>query len=166
MRASPAFQINLQSFVLWQAAVGALVLLSFACILLWCASGTTPRSSVVWASATTGTLLLGWGATLAVRSMPLSLRWDTLNWRLGPLDSVGEEPFAGQLTVVLDLGSWMLLRFVQTDPPARRGGLRPQHWLAAQRRGLGSQWHTLRCAVYSSRPAQLGLATDHPTLIE
>ena len=33
-------------------------------------------------------------------------------------------------------------------------------------RGLEPQWHALRCAVYSSRPAQLDPATDSLTLIE
>jgi hypothetical protein len=166
MRASPAFQVNLQQFVLWRAAVAVLSLMGLACTLAWCASGTTPRPFFVWASAISVALLLTWGAIREVRSTPHSLRWDTLNWRLGPLDSVSEEPFAGRLTVVMDLGSWMLLRFVQTAPVVRRYGLRTQSCLAVQRRGLEPQWHALRCAVYSSRPAQLGLATDHLTSIE
>ncbi len=170
MRASPAFQVNLQKFVLWRAAVAVLALLGFACMLAWCASGTTPRPPEVWASAVSVALLLAWGAIQGTRSAPISLRWDTLNWRLGPLHSVSEEPFAGQLAVVMDLGSWMLLRFVQTDPAVRHHALRPPRrfvsYLAAQRRGLEPQWHALRCAVYSSRPAQLDPATDSLTLIE
>jgi hypothetical protein len=94
------------------------------------------------------------------------LRWDTLDWRLGPMASVGEEPTAGQLKVVMDLGSWMLLRFVQTESAVLIAVLpyrfRPQRCLAVQRRGLESTWHALRCAVYSSRPAKLAPALDHP----
>jgi hypothetical protein len=40
----------------------------------------------------------------------------------------------------------MLLRFTP-DAPAR------MTWLPVQRRGLEAQWHALRCAVYSPRPA-------------
>jgi hypothetical protein len=164
MRASPAFQVSLQHFTLWRAAVAVLALIAFACNLAWCASGTEARSMAVWVISNSIAMWLAVTAVRAARSTPLSLRWDTLDWRLGPMASVGEEPTAGQLTVVMDLGSWMLLRFVQTEPAVRRYGLRPQRCLAVQRRGLESTWHALRCAVYSSRPAKLGLALDdlHP----
>jgi hypothetical protein len=162
MRASPAFQVNLQHFVLWRAAVALLALMAFACTLAWCASGTTARPPVVWVTANSGVLLLVWGAVQATPSRALSLRWDTLSWRLGPIASVGEEPTAGQLTLVMDLGSWMLLRFVQSEPALRRFGLRPQIHLAVQRRGLEPTWHALRSAVYSSRPAKPSPALDEP----
>jgi hypothetical protein len=166
MRASPAFQVNLQHFLLWRVAVAILAVMAFGCTAAWCASGTVPRSPAVWALANSAALILVWVAVRAARTTALSLRWDSLNWRLGPIATVGEEPLAGQLTVLLDLGSWMLLRFVQTEPAVRRYGLRPQRCLAVQRRGLEPSWHALRCAVYSSRPAKLGLALDHPTTLE
>lgn len=140
-------------------------LLAFACNLAWCASGTEPRSMAVWVISNSLAMWLAVTAVRATRSTPLSLRWDTLNWRLGPMTSVGEEPAAGQLKVVIDLGSWMLLRFVQTEPAVLsagwRCGLRPQSCLAVQRKGLEPTWHALRCAVYSSRPAKLAPELDH-----
>jgi hypothetical protein len=160
MRASPAFHVNLQQFVLWRTAVFVLALTALACTVAWCASGTVPRSPTVWVLANSTALLLVWVAVQAARSPAVSLRWDTLNWRLGPIATVGEEPTAGQVRVLMDLGSWMLLLYVQTEPVVRQHSLRPQRFLAVQRRGLEPTWHALRCAVYSSRPAKLGPALD------
>ena len=80
---------------------------------------------------------------------PVSLRWDGRHWHVGLAPSIGQEPFAGGLAVSLDLGFWMLLRF----QPASADCPRRLTWLPVQSRGLESQWHALRCAVYSARPA-------------
>jgi hypothetical protein len=66
-----------------------------------------------------------------------SLRWDGQVWRL---DAV-----PGELTVAVDIGPWMLLRFTPGAGSRTR-------WLPVQRRGLEAQWHALRCAVYAPRP--------------
>jgi hypothetical protein len=56
------------------------------------------------------------------------------------------------VAVAIDLGGWMLLRFV----PGAGGGR--ARWIALQRHGLEPQWHALRCAVYAPRPAALALS--------
>jgi len=89
-----------------------------------------------------------------MRCQPLSIRWDTQRWNLGPEWSAGEEPWPGRLDVALDLGAWMLLRF---QPDVATGQRRAQ-WVPVQRRGMESAWHALRCAVYSARPIR---GTDH-----
>ena len=66
-----------------------------------------------------------------------SLRWDGRAWQL--------DAAAGELSVAIDLGPWMLLCFM----PEGRGRC---SWLPIQRRGLEAHWHALRCAVYSPRP--------------
>ena len=55
----------------------------------------------------------------------------------------------GTLEVAMDLGGLLLLRLV--------GQRRTRVWLPVQRRGLESQWHGLRCAVYSPPPLAAGL---------
>jgi hypothetical protein len=67
-----------------------------------------------------------------------TLYWDGRAWQL---DAV-----PGELRVAIDLGPWMLLIFTP-DAAARAS------WLPVQRLGLETQWHALRCAVYSPRPA-------------
>ena len=160
MRASPAFQVNLQCFAVWRTGVALLGLLACASTLAWCVSGTEAKPGWVWLLAILLTVTLVLGGFLATRTPWMSLRWDTQTWRLGPVATAGEEPWSGQLAVVIDLGAWMLLRFRHTDPTRGRRFVQPQQWLAVQRAGRASSWHALRCAVYSSKPAQLGLATD------
>lgn len=96
---------------------------------------------------------LGLGV-LVWRLSPFSLRWDTQRWYLGPVDTAGHEPQAGQVHVAMDLGAWMLLRFIPEEATVLRRGT----WLPVQRRGHESAWHALRCTVYCARPVSLPTA--------
>jgi hypothetical protein len=78
----------------------------------------------------------------------LDLRWDGLAWHVGPGVSVEHELLSGTLSVSIDLGHWMLLRFQPDDARLQSGAI----WIPVQRKGLEAQWHALRCAVYSARP--------------
>jgi len=150
MRASPAFQVTIRRFGVWRSAIAALLLCAVATLAAFAlAEGESAPASVrafaVLASA--GIVLAG--ATL-MRCRPMSLRWDTHRWNLGPVSTAGEEPWPGRLDVALDFGAWILLRFEHD----RTAGRRRACWLPVQRGGLESAWHGLRCAVYSARPAQ------------
>jgi hypothetical protein len=95
-------------------------------------------------------------ASLAVsihlwRLQPMSLRWDTQRWHLGEAALAGSEPATGRLTVAMDWGTWMLLRFVPDERTLWRRGV----WLPVQRRGHESAWHALRSTVYCARPVSL-----------
>jgi hypothetical protein len=80
------------------------------------------------------------------------------------IDAAKREPVQGELRVLIDLGIWMLLRFVPAagDHSARTA------WLPVQRSGLQDAWHALRCAVYSPRlapgasPGSSVAADPHP----
>lgn len=150
MRASPAFQLTIDRFGAWRAAL-AVPWLAAACALpAWLLSGelSLPRTAAFAA----GVLALA-ACTRLARVDPMSLRWDTSAWRLGPAATRGEEPWVGTLAVAIDLGPWMLLKFAHDVT----GRTRRVTWLPVQRRGIEPQWHALRCAVYCARPAQ-GLA--------
>jgi hypothetical protein len=55
----------------------------------------------------------------------------------------------GDARVALDLGGWMLLRFIVDGSPGRR-----PIWLAVGRgSATGGAWHALRCALYAPRAA-------------
>ena len=148
MRASPAFQVVLDRFGVWRAAVLAAALLGALVMAAWLVSQPPSVSAAVrWVAAVAALVLLTVGA-FAARVRPVSLRWDGQLWHLGPPDSAGHEPHSGALLVVLDLGPWMLLRFELAESTRRARAT----WLPVQRRGLEAQWHALRCAVYSPRP--------------
>lgn len=153
MRASPAFQLTIDRFGAWRTAL-AVPWLAAACALpAWLLAGELS----VWrtAAGAAGGLALLACIGLA-RVEPMSLRWDTRQWRLGPAACRGEEPWPGVLAVAIDAGPWMLLKFAH-DVTARP---RRVTWLPVQRRGIEPQWHALRCAVYCARPAPGGPAAD------
>jgi hypothetical protein len=150
MRASPAFQVTVQRFGAWRSGVLALVLAAAAALGAWIAAPDNVHPlRIRLAVAAAGALLLAGGAS-RLRCRSASLRWDTTKWHLGPASTKGEEPHSGRLAVAIDLGAWMLLRFRHDGAAGRRRSM----WLPVQRRGLESQWHALRCAVYSARPAE------------
>jgi hypothetical protein len=148
MRASPAFQVVIDRFGVWRSAVILSALAGVLVIAGWLASQSTTMSATArWLTGFLAFALLSWGCS-AAQVRAASLRWDGQLWRLGAPSSAGHEPRVGKLRVMLDLGPWMLLRFEPAESTWRTRAI----WLPVQRRGLETQWHALRCAVYSPRP--------------
>jgi hypothetical protein len=145
MRAAPAFQVSLRPSGLWRAAVILLAAAAAVAIVVWLSTRESPAAPWVWVLVAFGASVLAASAASLACLPGGELRWDGRTWHLGR--STGE-PLPGDLTVAIDLGTWMLLRFVPAGGAARSHG----RWLPVQRRGLESQWHALRCAVYSPRP--------------
>ncbi len=146
MRAAPACQISLRRFGVWRSGVLALAALGVAVMAAWLITRESALLSPSSVAAACATLLLATAGASLAKMPAVDLRWDGLVWHLGP---PAGEPIAGELRVAIDLGAWMLLRFAPASPQAR-----PRiTWLPVQRRGLEAQWHALRCAVYSPRPA-------------
>ena len=124
-----------------------LAALGLASVAGWTFTRDRPVDTLlIFAAALSALSIVVLGASLIHQASATHLRWDGLAWHLGP---IGDAATAGELQVVLDLGPWMLLRFGATLPDARARTL----WLPVQRRGLEAEWHALRCAVYSPRPA-------------
>ena len=143
MRAAPAFQVSLHRFGVWRSAVLTLAALAMATMVAWLLTQERPIEIVAWVSATASVVAIGGLAASALRVPPVDLGWDGQTWsvRRGP-----GEPAPGDLHVAIDLGRWMLLRFSPAGPAA------PAIWLPVQRLGLESQWHALRCSIYSPHP--------------
>jgi hypothetical protein len=149
MRAAPAFQVSLLRFGVWRGAVFCVCALDVAVTVAWLIARETPLLSTTCALSLSASAALTASGLLAANPQAVDLRWDGRAWHLGP---AAGEPVAGKLSVAIDLGPWMLLRFAPALPQTHAT------WLPVQRRGLESQWHALRCAVYSPRPAP----TDEP----
>jgi len=142
MRESVFFEASLRRFEVWRGAVVVVGVLAISALTAWAvamsASGQEPGAMLVVAVA----MLLGvvtasaiWSLT-RVGSGVLSCR-DGI-WTFVPDVGVAR---SGVLEVAIDLGAFLLLRL-------GRGGA--GLWLPVQRRrGLESQWHALRCAVYA-----------------
>jgi hypothetical protein len=144
MRAAPAFQLSLRCFGVWRGAVLTLAAVAMATMAMWLITQERPIETVAWLATGLSIAAVAGLAARAVRVPPVDLSWDGRAWFVGP--SPGES-HSGELHVAIDLGRWMLLRFIPAAPNGARAV-----WLPVQRLGLESQWHALRCSVYSPRP--------------
>ena len=159
MRAHAAAQFTLTHFGAWRWAVLALSVLVAMLAVAWVAASGSPARSWPWPVSVAGLALLGaWLVAVQPRLRPVTLAWDGQGWQLAAATGQAHTAaVAGDLSVAIDLGAWMLLRF---DPAGPSAGRRPR-WIPAQRAGHAGQWHALRCAVYSPRPdAGVDVAPD------
>jgi len=166
MRASPAFQCVLNRFGVWRAAVAAVAGVGLVVLLAWLATRSEPTPPLGLAAWIGALLAVPALAASLMRVPAVTLRWDGQQWWLARLTRSSRAPaaaqieaVAGEVEVALDFGAWMLLRFRPASSARRE---RSARWLPAQRRGLESHWHALRCAVYSPRPAPARDAADQP----
>ena len=138
MRASPPCQVSLRHFGAWRVALVLLTCAGAAAIASWLPSREPVVSAGLLMALVVAVALTMLACAVSLWRVPAqSLRWDGQVWQL---DSV-----PGELTAAIDIGPWMLLKFT----PEMSGRM---SWLPVQRRGLETQWHALRCAVYSPRP--------------
>jgi hypothetical protein len=139
MRTAPPVSVHCTGGAFWRGVQTLLPALATAAFGAWVAGhsqwsvGTT--AAVVW-------LLSALVAVLAWRAAAprvATLNWDGQEWTV--------DEMAGQLLVMMDLGPWLLLRWM----PAQRGRTR---WLAVSASEAGAAWHGLRAALYAKLPLQ------------
>ncbi len=156
MRGMPPLEVTVRRFGWWRGALVLLGTAGLAATLSWWLALPAPRpgwSGVVAAAAVALALL----PLIEVRRLRrLVLRWDGERWQVAePGSPAGAVPPGGRLQVALDLGDWLLLRFVPDALPSALPRQRCPGWIALQRAGLELHWHALRCALYSPPPAGL-----------
>jgi hypothetical protein len=149
MRSAPALHFSVNHHGVWRAGLLLLAACASGSMLAWWWVQPEP---LPWANATAGVGVLLSMACLAGlwRDQPLTLRFDRHGWFLA---RAGSPECAGGLSVAVDLGSWMLLRFMPQSSGAGANRIGRPVWIALQRRGLESQWHAVRCGLFASRPA-------------
>ena len=143
MACAPPLELRIGRRGAWRGGVGLLTALSRAAVLAWWSAQPDPAPG--WAGTVAWVVCAGalaCGAGLALGQPAAVLRWDRRQWTLARDGRPGE---TGDLGVAIDLGNWMLLRFV----PAGGRGFARARWIAVQRRGLEARWHVLRCTVYA-----------------
>ncbi len=150
MRAAPAVGVTVQRSAHWCAALGLLCAGVTASTAVWAAQRGDALGVLALLAVLGSALGLLWRA---LRRPAWRLRWDGRGWWLG-VPGGTEQP--GELRLAIDLGLWVLLQF-----RAAQGGRRL--WLPLQRRGLEADWHALRCALYSPRPAADRSAATDPS---
>ena len=156
MRTSLACNVSLRHFGVWKSAVWLLALLSVAALAGWLVSGRDLWPTGAWVAAAAAAMTVPWLASSIAQAPAVNLRLHEGHWTVTQDRQAGAEAAqAGELDVAIDLGSFMLLSFRPVLASGRRGARR---WLPAQRRGHEHDWHALRCAVFSARPAPAGAA--------
>ena len=156
MRAAPPLEFTVSRFGAWRAALGLLAVLGAAAMALWWHGADRPRPPSTALAAVAGGLLAALPLAHSRRLSACTLRWDGQRWHLAALRAAASAhggPAAGQLAVAIDLGGWLLLRFV-AETAAVAGPRAPRAtWLPLQRSGLEREWHAIRGTLYSPRPA-------------
>ena len=145
MRAASTLQVTLREFSAWHGALAALTTSVVIVLTAWALHPGRPQSS---------SMLLLAGAAIAValhlaavlwRVPAVRLGWNGESWQLKLAQAELAEPLAGRLEVRLDLGNWMLLRFVPDPESADQ----PAIWLPVQRGAPDLNWHELRSVIFS-----------------
>ena len=149
MHGTPALSLALPAPGWWRRLVAALATMGAASLAAWAVQAHESLPSWARAGAVAAGALAVAAAWRAGHLPAAGLSWDGRQWRL---EMAGRGACAGTLSVALDAGAWMLLRLDAAPGPAavRR------HWLAVSRGAMAGDWHALRCAVYSARPAPGG----------
>ena len=147
MRASPPIDIALSRSGLWLFFVVAVTLTSVIVVATWLllGMGGPAFSPDLPAAGLAGlTLVLSCLALLAARLPGGRLAWNGRCWALTDAACGNGEAVVGSVTVALDFGSWLLLRFIAH--PQHGGTTR---WLPLQRSRHEDDWHALRCALHA-----------------
>jgi hypothetical protein len=135
VHAAPPVRVTLGRSVGWAAFNSIVAGVAVANAMAW---GLLHLDRAAWLA-----LPFGMGAAVATAWLvwrsgaPGNLHWDGSAWQLAG------QP--GEVTLMLDLDAWLLLRF---DPLTGR-----RRWIAASRQSSQGPWAALRAALYSSRPA-------------
>ncbi|MDO9234799.1 MAG: hypothetical protein Q7U28_02040 [Aquabacterium sp.] len=148
MRAAPPFQLSVRRFAVWNCTLISVSVVAMVVCSAWFVGRNDDLPPWCNGLISVALFLALVGACGALRRHPVRLRWDSQCWHITEFNRRTEEIGLSQVQVMLDAGSWLLLKFVP------KGRLNPlsMHWLPVQRRGIEGQWHALRCAVYSPRP--------------
>ena len=148
MRASPPVHVQLRCFGAWRAAVLALTVSGLTVMGAWLLQREQLLSAWVVVGIVCGAPLLAWLGVSLAKVSAVDLCWDGLGWSLRSWLTANADPVVGEVSVAIDLGAWMLLRF----RPLNASRWRRPTWLPVQRRGIEPRWHALRCAVHAPRP--------------
>ena len=152
MRESVFSELRLRRFGVWQAAVWLGAGAAIAAVAAWAVAmfDSQPESGRALVMAVVAGLSL---ATIGLAFSLARVEVGLLTCRDGVWTFVPDTGArrSGTLEVAMDLGAFLLLRLVE-----RR---RTIAWLPVQRRGVETQWHAPRCAVYSPPPLAAGAPT-------
>lgn len=144
MRAAPAVQATLAPDPGWAIFMRALAASALAGLTAWAAQWL-PAPAAAAGLAAALAALVGWFlGPMLVAPHAGSLHWDGAAWSWQAQGWPQAQP--GTVAVMIDLGPWMLLRFVPTGAAAV--------WLPVAEAACGSAWRPLRAALHARGAAE------------
>jgi len=149
MGTAAPLQFRVNRHRVWRAVVLLLAGITAASMLVWWRAQPSQAPLAVSVAVAAG--VLAWIACVAGlwQMLPTTLRWDGQRWQVARGRSA---ECSVELAVAIDLGGWLLLRFVPEGAPAGQAGRRRPTCIALQRLGFEARWHAIRCALYRARP--------------
>jgi hypothetical protein len=158
MHTAPAVSVQVDPEPRWRMALAALGVLSAFTVLAWFIHKTLNTSAPwplwIFGLALSLFVLTGWAAWQSWRLRTpdcISLQWDGADWTVVDRRC---QASTGDVAVVIDLGGWMLLRFM--PDLSAHSAARRRVWIPLSERQLPRDWHALRCAVHGARPIDPG----------
>ena len=144
MRAASPLRVTVERFGVWNGFVGCLGVLVCLCAGTWFCVSRAGVFSWTFGLVAFATSVSLFGLITSIRRAPIGLRWDSQRWFCSHGVDADRESGPWRARVLLDLGSFMLLRLDAGDPEMP---LKPM-CLPLQRHGLRAHWHSVRCAVH------------------
>ena len=164
MRAAPPVELESALGRAWRGALALVVAASVAAPLAWglpyfaahwgslhpdplvegLQRPVVQAGIVAWAAAVV--FVAAWLSRKAGRAGERTLRWDGQDWVLP--GTAGDPEQRGTASLMLDLGPWMLVRFLPYAACAGAGG---GTWLPLYMASDLARWATLRGALWSGR---------------
>jgi hypothetical protein len=149
MHGAPPVALVCEGGKVWHGVCAGLPALALAALVAWIAghAGLGPTGQALAALA--AALPAAGVAWRFVAPQRCSLAWDGELWRLGPAGD------AGYVSVMIDLGGWLLLRHTG------HGANAATVWLAVSAAAVGAAFHGLRVAL-QAHAAAASPAIDAP----
>jgi len=141
MHGAPPVALVCEGGKVWRGVCAGLPALAAASLAAWVAghAGLAPTAQTLAALAAASSAAgLAWHVAAPQRR---SLAWDGEHWRLGPAGD------AGHVSVMIDLGGWLLLRHTGHGENAA------STWLVVSARMVGAALHGLRVALQAHATA-------------
>ncbi|MDE2367992.1 MAG: hypothetical protein KGN16_03395 [Burkholderiales bacterium] len=135
MRAAPSVSLCCRGGQGWRVAQALLPAVAAAAFAAWVGSWIEIDPVATLAATSLAALAAGGLAWRAGAPRAVALAWDGECW--------SADGQTGELDVMIDLGSWLLLRL--------RGAAQPR-WIAVAAADAGAAMHALRCAVHARIP--------------
>jgi len=139
MRVAPPVQALSCSAGPWWRFQQAVVALSTAVAAGWAGAWLGAEGLTLAGVSLALGLLASWWLGRRWLAPARRLAWDGVAWQLQPAG------LSGQVTLTIDLGDWMLVRF---SPGAR--------WVPLSRREAATDWQALRVALHAAAPLRPG----------